>query len=371
MTDNKNQNDASKASEKTQPKAKSSPKNNPPKPASAKKSLLPLRPAILMGLAALIIAILSLIETFYLSSKIANIDRKDETTLTTLNAQMQNHDTVLRNLNQQLNELSDKVQTLNTQFSNNASTINELKNNTGQSAKLTWQLHEVTYLLKIAHSYLNLTPNPKTALVILEKANTTLATLNLPQALKLRQAITNIVTELQALPTIDKADILMKLNAISQELKALPLISPTATDFSQQDSPAQNTPSSTWKNYWHKTLSALEKLVVIRHHDKNVEPLISPKQQAFLNENIQLKLSEAGFALLQNDQALFQSSLKSAAKWISEYYVADSSATQSVLNTLTQIQQKVNLQPELPSLDKVLQLNEQLQAQSTKQGDKQ
>ena len=150
----------------------------------------------------------------------------------------------------------------------------------------------------------------------------------------------------------------MELNSISEQLEQLPLDHDNANgDVQNLTKDTKNT--SGWRKYWHKSLETLEKLVVIRHQNKPIEPLISPKQQMFLVENIQLKLSQASWALLQNNQKVFENSLDTAIAWINKYYAPDATATTSITSSL-QALKKINLQPKLPDLNKAIELNSEL-----------
>jgi uroporphyrin-3 C-methyltransferase len=94
---------------------------------------------------------------------------------------------------------------------------------------------------------------------------------------------------------------------------------------------------------------AFKQMVVVRHVDQAAQPLISPEQQAFLIENIQLKLAQAEWAALHRDAGVYQTSLRQAQTWVQQYF-ANNAATQSVITTLNNLLQ-VNVKPDLPSLD--------------------
>ncbi|QLH42017.1 MAG: uroporphyrinogen-III C-methyltransferase [Coxiellaceae bacterium] len=162
------------------------------------------------------------------------------------------------------------------------------------------------------------------------------------------------MTELRALPPVDVVSLLAQLNALSQQITQLTV---TNTEMQKTGSDhAPVTPSNTaeqsasvWHRAWNNVGHAFKQMVVVRHVDQPAQPLISPEQQAFLIENIQLKLAQAEWAALHRDVGVYQASLHQAQTWVQQYF-ANNAATQSVIATLNNLLQ-VNIKPDLPSLD--------------------
>ena len=113
-------------------------------------------------------------------------------------------------------------------------------------------------------------------------------------------------------------------------------------------------------------LSLLQKLVIIRHHDSNIRPLLGPEREGQLRENVRLTLQEAQWAVLQNNEALFQLLLAQAIKNIKLQFSANDAGTQTLLKLLVTLQQ-THLVQQLPVLDQSLPLlNKVIDANQTK-----
>lgn len=312
-----------------------------------------IKPHTLMSLIAIIIAVLAIIESAYLSSKLRKFELTETKLTSSLNTTASQQSQQLNNVFNQLNNLKQTLQENSERIRENTASIETLKA-TKDLSDYRWTLIEVRYLLNLAEYHLKLIPEPQTALAILQKAEKLLEALNDPNTLTLRQNIINASTQIKSLPKVNYANILMQLNSLETQLPNMPLINQVSKGSIQTIIPKET--ASGWRKYWHKSLQTLEKLVIIRRQNQTVEPLISPKQHVFLIENLQSKLSQASWALLHNNQEVFQESLKSLISWINQYYDPNSTTTVNVLNTLSALQ-KIDLQPQLPDLSQAIQLN--------------
>lgn len=262
---------------------------------------------------------------------------------------MQSDTATLQNQSQQLsNTLAQTQQTIASQqqaLTAAQKSIVQLEEKMGRNSN-DWVLAEAKYLIHLADYNLEFGHHSNTAIALLQAANQRIASLDDPRFLKLRAALTNDITNLQQLPNIDITGILLKIDSVSAAVAKLPLIDKTQT--SQQGVQTTNSQKSQqaadslplWKRGLDDSLATLKTLVVIRHHQQNIEPLISPKQQSYLMENIQLQLANAQWALLNQQPEIYVRSLKQASTWVKKYYVTSSTATKNVLGTLALLEKK-------------------------------
>ena len=106
-------------------------------------------------------------------------------------------------------------------------------------------------------------------------------------------------------------------------------------------------------------------MVIIRHRDEDINPLPSPAYEAMLREEIRLNLQEAQWAVLQNNEALYQFLLTQAIKQINRSFAPDE--TQALLKQLQTLQQIHLIQPK-PILEQSLPLLNQFIETKDKQG---
>jgi uroporphyrin-3 C-methyltransferase len=103
------------------------------------------------------------------------------------------------------------------------------------------------------------------------------------------------------------------------------------------------------KASWNRALDKFEKLIIIRHRDEPIEPLLSPEQAFFLRQNLHLMLEQAQVALLQRKQQPFDSSLSRAREWIATYFDSKDATTTALLEGLAELS-TINVAPELPDI---------------------
>lgn len=225
--------------------------------------------------------------------------------------------------------------------------------------KQDWLLLKTRHYLELAQINAHWNDDPQTAIALLQQADSTLQDVTIQPIFPIRQTIAKEIALLQALPLVDIPGILSQLDAAQTIVSKLPLTAdPVKTDTgSSQDT---NNPSqSAWQNHLQKNMRFLEKLIVIKHYDDNVQPALSPIQQALLRESIRISLQEAQWAVLQNNTQLYQQSLEQALQNIKRTFKNNPQATEALIKQLQTLQQK-KLRAEKPTIDQSLQHLNQL-----------
>ena len=103
------------------------------------------------------------------------------------------------------------------------------------------------------------------------------------------------------------------------------------------------------KESWAKAVDKLEKLVVIQHRDEKIEPLLSPEQTYYLQQNLHLMLEQAQLSLLQKKQTAFDRSLEKAEGWINTYFEEKDPTTQALLRGIGELK-SLKISPEMPDI---------------------
>ena len=73
---------------------------------------------------------------------------------------------------------------------------------------------------------------------------------------------------------------------------------------------------------------------MIRHYTQPIEPLLNDEQLNFLKQNIQLKVYQAEWAVLQQQSDLYQHNLTLIRSWIQTYYTQNPALANSLLEEL-------------------------------------
>jgi len=233
-----------------------------------------------------------------------------------------------------------------------------------------WIFSEVNYLIQLAYYNLTFTRDVPAATALLQLADQRLGILNDPTLSNIRQLLAKHIVTLQAIPPLDLAGLLARLNALQEQVLQLPLRKPLPTPEKSAAKPATAETLPAWRRALQASLDTLQKLVVIRRSDQPIVPLLPQEQQAYLQHNLQLLLQQAQSATLRGQADVYQMSLQQAKIWIQHYFASDTPATQAILRTLNELQ-KINVRPALPDLTNLIQTVQRAATTMHHQGDRQ
>lgn len=326
----------------TKPETKKSPAENnkpAPKPPAPKQG----RGGLFAALIVIVLILLAASDWYGW-----HIFRSTTTQLATQNNQLQN---ALTQTQQQLTQQQQATETTQGMIKKIAQQ--------GTQTHEKWVLAEAEYLIRLANFNVALQRNIDIAIKLLNVADQRLQTLDDPNLVPVRSAIAANIASLQAIPKLDDTGIFVRLNALGNEITKLPLV-PKRID-TKPTITTENKTSSRWETYFHDTLKNLQNIVIIQHLKHPKPPLLPPSQQLFLQNNIELQLSQAQWAALHQQPLIYQKSLQQATTWIQQYYQQDSSVTQSVLSAIANLQ-KINVKPQMPDISSSLQAIEKVMA---------
>ena len=208
---------------------------------------------------------------------------------------------------------------------------------------------EAGYLIRLANIHLLIEKDSSVALQLLKMAQQQLESLSEGKLVFLKEAINQDVAILSTIEPVALTKLSDQLDQLKTEVNNLPLF---PTRQSPEITPKRTEFVAERKNWWERlkyNLSGLKKLFVIQQHiDHLISPLLEPQKSLFLTQNIQLKLIQAQWALINRNSSLYQKSLKTAIQRLSEY---DSDQTEiAALIRKIQALAAVDIKPTLPSL---------------------
>lgn len=208
-------------------------------------------------------------------------------------------------------------------------------------------LAEVEQILLIASQQLQLAGNLKAALIALEAADSRLQRADSSQFAPLRRAVRRDIERLRSTPYVDVASMSLRLDAMGQEVDALPL--------AMEQRPAEEPPvlapagegalSRLAREAWRD----LRSLIRIQRVDSDVVPLVSPSQAFYLRENLRLRLMSARVALLAHEGAGFKTDTRDAVDWLQRYFATSDRKVAEALSTLRQLAE-AEVSSELPDI---------------------
>lgn len=214
-----------------------------------------------------------------------------------------------------------------------------------------WLMAEAEYLVQLANHRLLLEKDVATAAVALKAADARLAEVADPALLKVRKILANDLQTLNNIPTIDLAGLSVTLSALSNNIPNLPLSTPDPkthkiiqtekTTASTDVKSVKDLPAAIWKD--------IKSLIVIRNHEKPLQPLLAPNQHFFLVQNLALLLEQSRLALLNGHNEIYQERLATTEKWIKQYFDTEHNVTRNMLASIDELQ-KFDIDPTLPDI---------------------
>ena len=252
-------------------------------------------------------------------------------------------------------ELQTKINALEIEVTQQQSHINNFQNQLSrlilseQQNAVQENLNEVAYLLDLANLYLQINQDPLSAIKSLQLAQHQVQALADPRLLALQQALASDINQLSDIKQIDTADLLLKLQTLSESIGRLSMIPHPLTSSSL---PIPEKPK-----FWQSFLGNLKNLFIIRYQGKTQPTLLPPEQRQWIQQNIAFTLAQAQWAVLQKKSDLYQHSLTQVQKWLEENY-PDTAERQKILSRIAEMA-AVNIAPDLPNLDASLRAVQQ------------
>jgi uroporphyrin-3 C-methyltransferase len=308
-----------------------------------------------------------------LSSKLdsANAQLADE--LASKNSSLRNQ---LANLEGELARLDDEREAQNLLLERTQSRLSdaikqvEAGRNTSEA---DWRLAEAQYLLRLANQRVLMEQRPEGALSMLRTADKVLAELDDVSLYGLRQSLAQDIAKLEAVPKLDVEGTYLRLAALINQSRELPTLSleqqRQLPELLQEITPesVDETLQQDIQSALGKAMASLESLVVIQQHDRPVEPLLSPEQGHYLRQNLQLLLEQAQLALLRQQQVIFDTSLARSAELTERYFDTNNSATQALLQALSELK-TLRVEPTMPNISGSLTQLQQHMSDMTRLG---
>ncbi|MBU2967143.1 uroporphyrinogen-III C-methyltransferase [Amphritea sp. 2_MG-2023] len=349
----------SKASDKTADN--NEPKASPPEKETPKKAKASWAGRIALLLALLAIAGVAYLYWLQLQSG-DQLQQSQQNTTSELNGALTKSQ---QQFEQQISALSQKLSALENKASQDQSNVNELQKRLTQSIQQVtaaqnnnredWLLAEVEYLLRLANQRVLMEQTPRGALQLLRSADKILSETDDVTIYEIRKAVAADIAALEAVPELDTEGVFLRLGALStqvDQLQVIPLTEqhklPDLLDQMNSEEFASSW-SSDIKEAWATLSDKASQLIVIQDRSEPVEPLLSPQQSYYLQQNLHLMLEQAQLSLLQRKPKSYLNSLTKAQQWVGTYFEQNDSNTQALLKALKELEQ-VDVAPQMPNI---------------------
>ncbi|WP_323813249.1 uroporphyrinogen-III C-methyltransferase [Cellvibrio sp. NN19] len=205
-----------------------------------------------------------------------------------------------------------------------------------------WKLQEAQYLLRLADQRILLEKDSQNALALALSADDVLREIDQADLMGVRKLLAEEISVLKLVGVIDREGIYLRLSAVSNQIDAIPFITPLGAQESlleEEIVPENETFKQKMTRYFYGVLHKLGSYVRVRDHGKTINAVLPPSEQKYLQQNLRLMLEQAQVALLRNEEGIYQESLVKAQNWINQYYSLNEKAT-AVLEELQALQQE-------------------------------
>lgn len=340
-------------------------KQNPIEPSELsqeqKNASYPKNTSIITGIAfiAAILAIIIAVYSIRMNNTFQNslIDQ-NKTLMAEVEELKQKHTSSQEQIEAKAGSLQQTQSTLETKFNNlNKELQTAMQQRLYQNQD--WLLLKARYYLELAQINEHWSDNFNAAIALLQQADRLLQQLNASKIFAVRQAIAKEIAELRAIPVIDIAGLLSRLDAAQISVSNLTIQSTVAESETTAKTETSKTSNPSWRARFQDSVNLLEKLVVVRRTDEDIKPLMSPLLESILRESIRLNLQQAQWAVLNNNATVYQMALKQAILNLKRTFDEQGHKTNVLIKQLTELQQ-IKLTQEKPITGVALPLLNQM-----------
>jgi len=221
-----------------------------------------------------------------------------------------------------------------------------------------WLLHEAEYLVRVAGRTLWLEHETQSAISLLKEADMRLKELNQPQYYPIRELIHQDIEQLKLMPTLETDNIILQVMALSNQVDNLTFASVHIPEKTTQEESLELSDSTAdWQENLAKTWKRfLDDFITVSRRTANVEPLMSPKYQQNLRQNLKLKLQVIQWAASGQKEAIYNAAVDDVLLWLNEYFDMEVSANlafRDSVQALSQAQITFDYPSQLSSLTSI------------------
>jgi uroporphyrin-3 C-methyltransferase len=157
-----------------------------------------------------------------------------------------------------------------------------------------------------------------------------------PDLFLTRKKVAEDIQRLNAIPKLDKTGIAIRVGALQSKVAELPMLLLTQADDSVTAEPEQL--PETWYEHLAASFQQLSlQWFDVRHHGSGYSPLISEQDEQQLRFAMMMTLQTIQFAILHNNNDLFQASLLQLKSRLTNYFDAEDSQVLAILLEVDQL----------------------------------
>jgi uroporphyrin-3 C-methyltransferase len=244
-------------------------------------------------------------------------------------------------LEQQNQALQISIQSLIEQFQLTSAQVQTNQNNLADVSgrrPADWLLAEADYLVRIAGRKLWLENDVKTAIMMLQSADSRIQDLDDPSLLPLRAKLAEDLQALQQVNQVSISSIALALSAMLKQVENLPLTffkKPEAETIDEIVTGSIDDWRSNLARNWRK---ATKNFFSFKKITAEIKPFMSQQQQWLVKEQLKFALLQAQVSVMQENSTLYQQSLQTAFGLLIESFDTEKAMVVQFTDSLSNLQ---------------------------------
>lgn len=187
-----------------------------------------------------------------------------------------------------------------------------------------WLMADAEYLLSVANERLHLIGDVNTTVAALEAADQRLRESGDAAAFKVREQIAKDMAVLRNLTLPDIIGLYASVRTLQEQIDKLDLALPYLGKAPGRGESAPAAPNSETDKKANSVLDSaikeIEGIVTIRRTDQPIKEVLTPEEAAFIREQLRIKLEIVKIALIQHNEAFYETGIKDAREWLAEHF---------------------------------------------------
>jgi uroporphyrin-3 C-methyltransferase len=118
------------------------------------------------------------------------------------------------------------------------------------------------------------------------------------------------------------------------------------------------TTAKDWRELYKVVGQSLSEVFRVREHNTPVRPMLPPRREYYLRQNLRLQLEAARLALLREDAVQYRSSLVTARSWVKDYFSVHDAEVEQLSRQLEKLS-TLEVHASLPDISSSLHLLQQ------------
>lgn len=195
-----------------------------------------------------------------------------------------------------------------------------------------WLIADAEYLLSVANERLHLIGDINTTRVALEAADQRLRESGDAAVFSVREQIAKEIGALKQIPVVDTVGLYASVQTLQEQIEQLTLLLPySGKDLTPPKEPQSGNEQPTEnQDIIDSALNELEDMVTIRHTEQPIIEILTPQQAQFTREQLRIKLEMVKLALVQQNEAVYASSLQDGEKWLKANFTQNGEANKFI-----------------------------------------